>query len=157
MAVNPAHSINFSMVDRSGEPTGFSVNLDAPFDTVDTSTNTGYADFLTALGTISDGIILRLNASSSRKLSNAAYAGAGQREEKWLCTYSDVTTLAIYALEIPCRKQSGTGILPPVGQDAVDLSASVWALFKTAFEAFVKSPDQNDVNLLEVRLVGRNN
>lgn len=151
MAVNPSYASNFSIVDRSGEISGFTVNLAAPFDAV--TPGTPHTDFVAAVAGVTDGVLLRVNGLASLKVSNVATAPAGQREDKWLCTYQDNVTLALYALELPCRKSALTTV---AGTDTVDLGVAPWIAFKTAFETYVKSPDQNATTLLEVRLVGRN-
>lgn len=152
MARNPGYQYTVSMVDRSGERASFSLGAGAA--AMDLATiPTELANLFTAIDTVCDGQRISVNAVVSKRLSTNFTAGDGQREEKWLASYHDSTTLASYQIELPCRKAS---VKPPVGQDFVDLTASPWSGFKTAFEAAVFSPDGNAVVLDRVTLIGRN-
>ena len=152
MARNPGYQYTVSMVDRSGERASFSLGADdAAMDLA--TLPTALDDLFTAIDTVCDGQRISVNAVVSKRLSTNFTAGDGQREEKWLCSYHDSTTLASYQIEFPCRKAT---VKPPLGQDFVVLTEVPWANFKTKFEAAVFSPDGNAVVLDRVTLIGRN-
>lgn len=77
-----------------------------------------------------------------------------QRENKWLCRYHDVTSLANFTVSI------GTADLGdlPDGSEFLDLVGGDGLAFKDAFEDFVRSPDDDThlVILDSVQFVGRN-
>lgn len=151
MARNPNYYLTLSFIDRSGESarTQFSVADLLAVDPVPASVTT----LLNAIVGIADGVIVNWQSSAVFKQGNTSAAAAGQREERWLVVYEDTVTRAIYTNEIPCRKSS---VLPPLETDRVDLTTGVWPAFVTAFEAIVRSPDGNAVNILRVQLTGRN-
>jgi len=155
MARNPSIGLGVSRLDHSGEIGRFTIPLGAQFADLDVFlADDPWLDFSGSLNAVTDGLTINIGYSVSERFSNAEFATAGQREDKWLCIYQDNTTLAIYNIELPCRKNS---LATVSGKDTVDLTVSPWALFKTHFEALVFSPDGNATTLLEVRLVGRNN
>lgn len=151
MPRNPTIEVTFSRVDRSGEYSGFSLHTATVQDMANESLE--LIAWNTAVGTVCDGEAVKRSAISTKKLSNAKYAAAGNREEKWLLFYSDNVTLAIYQTELPMRKST---VLPPINTDMVDLTAVPWVAFKSAFEAFAKSPEGNAVTLVGVQLMGKN-
>jgi hypothetical protein len=152
MARNPTHVVNFSRVDISSEVGRFSTNLAGSIAISDLLADAAYLAWVAALANVIDGTPIAVGVVDTERLSNAKI-GSGNREDKWLCVYHDADTLAVYGLELPCRKNT----LPLVpGTDTVNLGAVPWIAFKTAFEDFVKSPDGGDTVLDEVRLVGRN-
>jgi len=119
MARNPTYGYNVSMVDRSGERATFTIPAAAGALDLDTIP-TEIATFLnTAVDSVCDGERVNISAIVSKKISNDDHASVGNREEKWLCSYSDNVTLAIYQTELPCRKASVT---PPIMTDDVNLS-----------------------------------
>ncbi len=157
MARNPDTTVSLTYVDRSGEGSRVqfapSQALADDITKVTLPANSVALIFVTALQAVSDGLIVRRSLTTSVKLTNAAAATDGQREERWLVVYQDNTTMTLYSFEIPCRKAS---IKPPQGQDQVDLNTAPWPAFKTAVEAAVVSPDGNPITVLAVRLIGRN-
>lgn len=157
MARNPDTTATFTYVDRSGEGARISVSpSDALLEDItkpNVPVGSVAANFLAALASIADGQIVRRSVTTTVKLSNAAYAAEGQREERWLVVYQDNVTFALYSFEIPCRKAS---VKPPANQDEVDLTVAPWVNFKTATEAAVVSPDGNPITVLMVKLIGRN-
>jgi len=78
-----------------------------------------------------------------------------QREQKWLVTYRATTSEKLFRMEIPCAIRTAN-LLP--ASDLADLSATDVAAFVSAFEAFVKSPDNGTeaVEVVSIRSVGRN-
>jgi len=151
MPRNPTIGVTFSRVDRSGEPSGYSLHT-ATMESMGTESLELIA-WNTAVDTVVDGLAVKRSAIETKKLSNESHSTAGNREEKWLCSYSDNVNLAIYQFELPMRKST---VLPPVNTDLVDLTAVPWVAFKTAFEAFASSPDGNPITLVSVQLMGKN-
>lgn len=78
-----------------------------------------------------------------------------QRELKWLVQYMGDTSGKTFSVEIACPDVTDN-VAP--NTDIADLSSTDWAAFVTAFEAFVKSPDNGTeaVSVIGARLVGRN-
>jgi hypothetical protein len=78
-----------------------------------------------------------------------------QRELKWLVRYSGNTSGKIFQTEIACPDVTDNVV---VNTDVADLASDDWAAFKTAFEAYVKSPDNGTeaVTVIGANLVGRN-
>lgn len=77
-----------------------------------------------------------------------------QIELKWLLTYEGATTKKKYRQEIPTPDTSKL----VVGTDLADMADADIAAYVTAFETIAKSPDDDAeaVNVLDMRLVGRN-
>lgn len=97
---------------------------------------------------------LTLGVASQQSLSNfVPLSGAtpsdpfAQREVKWLVNYHDTTTNKKYQTEIGTADLGDDHLVP--GTDMADLSNADWVAFITAFEAFVRSPD-NIANAVEV-------
>lgn len=157
MSRNPDETFSISLVDRSGELTriqfapsaAFMANALAEHPPEGSVAHT----FFASLGELIDGKQLRRSATVTRKVDNAAFAPAGQREERWLVIYHDNQTLTLYSLELPCRK---SGLQPPFNQDEVDLTAEPFASFKAAAEQAIVSPLGNAITILSIRLIGRN-
>lgn len=78
-----------------------------------------------------------------------------QRELKWLVQYMGDVSGKTFSIEIACPDVTDN-VAP--NTDIADLSSTDWAAFVTAFEAFVKSPDNGTeaVTVIGARLVGRN-
>lgn len=150
MPRNPQFSFNVSMNDQSAEIGRFSVNTAVPEDM--TSLSTEAVDFMLAVNDVTVGLVTQESALSAKKLSNTRI-GAGNREDKMMCTYQDNTSLAIYQIDLPTRDNT---LATVAGTDYYPLTVAPWINFKTKFEAFVVSPDGNAVTLLSVKLVGRN-
>lgn len=150
MPTNPGFLLNYTYKDRSGETARFGINVGAPIDM--TTLPASVTAFNTALATVIDGLQTQITNTVPLKIANGTHSGAGQREEKWLLTYQDDTTLVLYQTELPCRKNS---VQPPVNTDEVDITVAPWPAFATAFNALAKSPDGNNVTLIGVTLIGR--
>jgi len=86
---------------------------------------------------------------------NASTADA-QRERKWLVTYQATTSHKLFRLELPCANLDPDFLLP--NSDIADLDSTEMAAFVSAFEAFVRSPDNGTeaVQVISIRHVGRN-
>jgi len=78
-----------------------------------------------------------------------------QRELKWLVQYQGDTSGKIFTIEIAAPDITDN-VVP--NSDQADLSSDDWVAFVTAFEAFVRSPDNGTetVTVLGARVVGRN-
>lgn len=75
-----------------------------------------------------------------------------QREKKWLVRYHDAVTGTPYQREIPCADLSTLA----ANTDFMDTGAGVFAALKTAWEAVVRSPDDNNLTVLDtLEFVGR--
>jgi hypothetical protein len=75
-----------------------------------------------------------------------------QRERKWLVAYKDTVSEAIYRNEIPTAALTGN---LQAGSDEANLAATDMATFVAAFEAVVVSPDENPVEILYIKHVGK--
>jgi hypothetical protein len=85
--------------------------------------------------------------------SGPASSGLAQRENKWLLRYHDSVNGVKYQMEIP---NADLTLLAP-NSEFIDTSLTVWTDFKTAFEAIVKSPDDDNAVVLDsAQFVGRN-
>lgn len=78
-----------------------------------------------------------------------------QRESKWLVNYVGDVSGKKYSMEIGTADLGGTHLIE--GTDNADLSDADWQAFITAFEAFVKAPDDisEAVTVTGARFVGR--
>jgi len=79
-----------------------------------------------------------------------------QRELKWLVTYQGDTSGKLFNSEIPCPDLTGNLV---AGTDIADVTSTPWVNYIAAFEAFVRSPDNDTetVSFVSAKLVGRNN
>ena len=78
-----------------------------------------------------------------------------QRELKWLVQYQGNTSGKLFSIEIAAPDVTDNVV---VNSDVADLTSTDWAAFKTAFEAYAKSPDNGTeaVTVIGAMLVGRN-
>lgn len=152
MGLNPSATVTVSLKDRSGEPTSYSVPTTVA-NAAEGEGNTEFDALIPTIGALIDGIVTRYNFNQTFRVSNAKNSTSGQREEKFLVTYEDTVTKIPYSFELPCRKSS---LIPPVRDDEYDITASPFAAFCTAFEAYATSPDGNAVNVTSIRLIGKN-
>jgi len=78
-----------------------------------------------------------------------------QRELKWLVSYIGDSSGKTFSVEIAAPDITDNVV---VNTDVADLSSTDWAAFVTAFEAYVRSPDNGTetVTVVGARLVGRN-
>jgi len=78
-----------------------------------------------------------------------------QRELKWLVQYQGDTSGKLFSTEIAAPDITDN-VAP--NTDIADLSSTDWAAFVTAFEAYVRSPDNGTetVTVIGARVVGRN-
>lgn len=78
-----------------------------------------------------------------------------QREMKWLVTYIGDSSGKKFSIEIACPDITDN-VVP--NTDIADLASTDWAAFVTAFESYVRSPDNGTetVTVQSARVVGRN-
>jgi len=78
-----------------------------------------------------------------------------QREMKWLVQYQGDVSGKLFSSEIAAPDITDN-VVP--NTDTADITSTDWAAFVTAFEAYVKSPDDatETVTVLGAHLVGRN-
>jgi hypothetical protein len=78
-----------------------------------------------------------------------------QRELKWLVQYQGDSSGKLFSTEIAAPDITDNVV---VNSDVADLSSADWVAFITAFEAYVRSPDNatETVTVIAARLVGRN-
>lgn len=78
-----------------------------------------------------------------------------QRESKWLVTYEGNTSHKVFQNEVPTADPTGRLL---TNTNIADLADTDIAAFVTAFEALVKSPDDDTegVTVLEIKYVSRN-
>lgn len=117
------------------------------------ATQTALADLLAAIQAIVIGELNKERIVLSDTFSSNAPAASplAQRENKWLVTYVDSVTNKLYRGEIPTADLT----LLTGNSESLDLSAGVGLTFKQKFEAIVKSPDNNAVDVVSVTFVGR--
>jgi len=144
----------FSGVDYSGERSRFAVQM-ADLTAGNIVAQLALVDALvTALGNFS--YIPFGNVVNARDVASVGQATNenGQREIKARVRYSDDTTGARFAVEVPAPVLAGA--LSP-GTDFFDLADANVAAFVTAFEDLVKSPDDitHTVTVINIQAVGR--
>lgn len=78
-----------------------------------------------------------------------------QRELKWLVQYQGDSSGKLFSIEIAAPDVTDNVV---VNTDVADLASTDWAAFVTAFESYVRSPDNGTetVTVVGARLVGRN-
>jgi len=78
-----------------------------------------------------------------------------QRELKWLVQYQGDSSGKLFSVEIAAPDITDNVV---VNTDVADLASTDWAAFVTAFESYVRSPDNGTetVTVIGARLVGRN-
>lgn len=146
------NSFSFTLQDWSSEKSTVTVR---PKQFAD---NPAYSaaelDFRGAINQVSNMSATGLVRSETVILSPAAVTQAAQRELKLLVRYRDTVTSKIYRVAVPGADLTAVTLL--AGTDLVDLVTSPMNTFVTRFEAFVASPDGNAVEIVDVRVVGRN-
>lgn len=143
-----------TILDNSGESSKFQVRVLELTSGNFATWVSDMADLGSAIGGIINGtqaterrILDKLFLSRTRPASTDA-----QREKKWLVVYEDSTTHKLYRSELPCADLS---LLTSGSDRIVSFPTGPLADFKTAWEAFVKSPDGNAVTLSYIEFVGK--
>lgn len=151
------HYSTFTLLDYSDEKSTVTIHNGA-------ITSVSIAGFLTNFGALRDAIDdITLGTLQKEKwvgddevLSNVLPTNVfAQRELKALVIYEGNTSQKKFSIEIPTFDPTGRMI---AGTDLIDLTNTEVAAFVTAFETIARTPDSDTetVNVLEMRLVGRN-
>lgn len=158
----PSSFASWTMNDNTrkanGEPE--SANFSLPIITLTpanaAATETAVLDLETAILNITLGELAKREIVYARDALSSSPAASvqAQRELKLLLRYTDAVTGAKFRVSIPTFDLSQL----PANSEFLNLAAGVGAALKTAFEAVVRSPD-NDANavvLQSAQFVGRN-
>lgn len=150
------HYAGVTVLDYSEEKSGTSFSIGAITAVSLPGFLTQFGNWKTALGDIILGTISKDRwVGDATDISNTPPGSANaQIELKWLVTYEGASTKKRFRQELPTADPSKT----IAGTDMADLTDTDIAAYVTAFEAVAKSPDDDaeGVNVLDMRLVGRN-
>lgn len=149
---------NFRYADYNNEQSTVTYNIPevtaATFDGI-----FGAGGVVQDLLTATDGISLGNMVYTSSVVQAGPGATPGpagsafaQRELKWFATYTDTVTGKLHHLEIPCPDLA---LLVP-NTDLLNVAAGAGQAWVTAFETNARSPEGNAVQVVNVRVVGRN-
>jgi hypothetical protein len=96
--------------------------------------------------------VMALNIYDTPAIPTDVYA---QREMKWLVSYQGDSSGKIFQIEIAAPDLTGN---VATNSDLANLASTDWAAFVTAFEAYVRSPDNGTetVTVIKAVNVGRN-
>jgi len=117
---------------------------------------TAYAALFAAVEALTIGEatkqIMNLEIYNTPAIPTNPYA---QREMKWLVQYQGDSSGKLFSIEIAAPDVTDN-VVP--NTDVADLTSTDWAAFVTAFESYVRSPDNGTetVTVVGARLVGRN-
>lgn len=146
--------VTFTRYDQSAERASTSFHIPdmtaANFDAITTSLDT--------LDSALDGLSLadRERQTKSAIIVNINATRAGNRELKWLIRVRDVVTAEYFAYELACADES-PGVINVGGKTILDpASAEYSALAAALTDPNVVTKNGNNMNLVEVELVGRN-
>ncbi len=150
----PASFMQIGFRDYSNEPSSVEIpvtDLTAGNFTAQTGLQTALQ---TAIVAVTLGNVVR-DMGIWRRRSNLGVAPTNplaQREKKWLVRYHDATTFVKYQAEIPCANLT---LLAPAS-DFMLTTATEFTDLKAAWEAVVRSPDDNNLTVLDsLQFVGR--
>jgi hypothetical protein len=110
-----------------------------------------------ALLGVCDGTLVERGIVGERtRVSNIVPTDGSERERKWLVTYEDNTTKAVYTSTLPNRKIDSMPIAD--GTDFVDLGGTDTERddLIAAFNTNVVSPDGDNGTIISIKRVGRN-
>lgn len=142
--------------DYSNELSSFGVNSVAVTEVNLSAQLTAAAVLVAAVTDLTIGVItkqtMQLVPYETTGTPTSPYA---QREMKWLVSYRGDESGKLFQIEIAAPDITGN-VVP--NSDIADLSSADWVAFISAFEAFVRSPDDDTetVTVTGARLVGRN-
>ena len=151
------NSLTLTFVDYSKEKSTTRVNTLQFVDGVTYSTArnlliAGIEDL--TLGTVAQ----RTESLVTRESNSFPTDPAAQREEKWLVRYEDDVTKEIYTFTIPCADKTAVNFV--TNTDFVEITAPNatpdTVVTVGLIEAFVASPAGNEINVLDIKYVGRN-
>lgn len=150
------HYAGVTVLDYSEEKSGTSFSIGAITAVSIAGFLSQFGAWKTALGNIILGTVSKDRwVGDATDISNTPPGSpTAQIELKWLVTYEGASTKKKFRQELPTADPSKT----IAGTDLADLTDTDVAAYVTAFEAVAKSPDDDTegVNVLDMRLVGRN-
>lgn len=154
MPINPQHSGSFTFLDYSEEKSTMSFFFGPITALTIADFLTEFGDLRTATDAITIGTLIQDSwTGDTTKYNNIAPSDVdAQRERKFLVTYEDSTTFALYRVEIPTADFTGRLV---AGTDDVNLANTQVAAWITAYEQLCRSPEGNAVNVIGIRAVGR--
>ena len=150
------HFGTFTILDYSAEssPTSFSFGGVTALNIAGFLTQFG--NLRTAITNVITGVVKKEKwVGDDTVLTNTPPTDStSQIELKWLVTYEGATTKKKFHYEIPTPDT--TKLVPDT--DAADMTDTDIAAYVTAVETIAKSPDDDTegINVLDMRLVGRN-
>ncbi len=156
MPLNPQNTYSTTLIDFSQEKAGFSIYIPA----YNIATNaavlaTLIPDFWNATNalTLMNRVASGVNWYQEKYLEVVPTDQAAQREDKSLVRYQYNVNFALYRFEIP-----GADLAIPLlpGTDIMDPTPATYTTFRDAFQALGRSPNGNNVTLLDITFVGRN-
>jgi len=147
------------VVDQSNENSSYSFYIPSGLDILNATYPATIAAMNAAVSGLCDGTPTSEVETITRRGAPVPFgSGTGNREDKWLVEYHDLTTLKKYSFTLPCRRPTdGTVIKLIPGTDYLDPTLTVWTDLETAMGGGnVLSPEGGHVSLDAIRLVGRN-
>lgn len=151
------HYGTFTVLDYSEEKSPTSFSFGAVTSVSIAGFLTQFGNLRTAIQGIITGVVHKEQwVGDSTVISNTPPTDtAAQIELKWLVTYEGATTNKKFRYEIPTPDTSK--LIP--GTDQADLTDTDIAAYITAVEAIGRTPDDDteNINVLGINLVGRNN
>lgn len=146
-----------TLIDESLEKTTVAVNSAALSAGNFAAQETAWTALRTAMQALTLGGTVQHSLGQFTPLSYVVPTDPfAQREMKWLISYTGDTSGKTFQIELGTA-DIGNGH-KVAGSDRADLTDADWVAFITAFEAFVRSPDDiaEAVTVTGARFVGRN-
>lgn len=152
-------TVFFTFKDSSKETSTVSFRLDdiAPDGSNYAALLDDAAAIQAALLGVTDGTLVEWGIVATRtRVSNEVPTDGSERERKWLITYEDNTSKAVFTSTVPNRDIASMPIAN--GTDFVDLSGTSAArdALIAAFNTNVVSPDGDNGTIISIERVGRN-
>jgi len=147
---------NFQITDYSNEKSSFGLTSITANAGNLAAQQTAAAALFAAVEDLSIGEVtkqtMNLVIYDTPAIPTSPYA---QRELKWLVQYVGDSSGKIFSVEIAAPDITDNVV---ENTDVADLGSTDWAAFVTAFESYVRSPDNGTetVTVIGARLVGRN-
>jgi len=147
---------NFQITDYSNEKSNFSVTSITANAGNLAAQQTAAAALAGAVEDLTIGELTKQTQNliilDSPAIPTSPYA---QRELKWLVQYQGDSSGKMFSVEIAAPDITDNVV---ENTDIADLASTDWAAFVTAFESYVRSPDNGTetVTVIGARLVGRN-
>lgn len=150
----PVSFFSIGFRDYSKEPSNFGV----PVTTITAANQAAETTLINNLEAAVIGVTLGTAQKDEIVLERTILTAAlptspdAQREKKWLVRYHDATTGIKYTAEIPCADLS----ILATNSDFADPTNGAYTALKTAWELVVRSPDDNNLTVLDsLQFVGR--